>query len=235
MYLVGEEAEATPEATVELAASLNGGAVAPPALVPSRVADVVVAPVAPAELVEMRQVEAVPAMTAGVVAGRTLSEAPFMPLPALVAIAIDSDPAGASVSEGLEILGQTPLRVEVTKAKHVFTLARVGFVPAIVEVDAASADGTEPIARKLVLAPDHRVPTARPSLKPRVPPRPLLREPLVLVQPVPDPPPARRNPQVKLLLDQPAEPGTDPSKKPAVKLLDEDEDTPPKPRVKVLE
>ena len=189
------------------------------------------------------------ATTAGTLAGHTLSEVPVAPAPTKVAVKIDSDPQGAVVSEGLTILGPTPLEVSVTPGRHVFTLERVGFVNAIVEIDALATAST-PLSRKLVLAPERVVPQQpqqspggahvgpRRQTPPSDPNKLLqdLTQPEKVVAPEikSDPvvtPPTKQNPQVKLLDDKT---GPGDSKKPTIKLL-EDEDAPKKPVVKVLE
>ncbi len=193
--------------------------------------------------------------TAGTLAGHALSEVPVAPTPSKVPIKIDSDPQGAIVSEGLTILGPTPLDISVTPGRHVFTLARTGFVNAIVEVDALSVVGAAPLSRKLVLAPERVVPVPQaphgpggsyvPAVRkptPTTDPNKILQDlaqpekaPEVKPENIVTPPPTRQNPQVKLLDDKPTGPTTDPSKKPTIKLLDEDETAPKKPVVKVLE
>ena len=188
--------------------------------------------------------------SAGTLAGHALSEVPVAPSPTKVPVPvrIDSDPPGAIVSEGLTILGPTPLEVSVTPGRHVFTLERAGFVNAIIEIDAVASAGAVPMSRKLVLAPERPVPPQGPGghvphVRKQTPandPNKLLqaltqpeKPPEVKPEVVPTPP--RQNPQVKLLDDKPTGSGTDPSKKPTIKLLEDDEGSAPKkPVVKVL-
>lgn len=191
--------------------------------------------------------------TAGTLAGHALSEVPVAPTPTKVAVKIDSDPQGAVVSEGLAILGPTPLEMSVTPGRHVFTLARAGFVNAIVEIDALVTVGAAPLSRKLVLAPERVVPPAQAPHGPGgtyTPPnvrKPATTDPNKILQELTQPdkapevkpesvvtPPVKQNPQVKLLDDKPTGTPTDPSKKPTIKLLEDDE-APKKPVVKVLE
>jgi len=196
------------------------------------------------------------ATRAGTVVGHALSEAPLTP--AKVAIVIESEPSDATVSEGLEILGQTPLRTEIAPGKHVLTIERQGYVKTVVEIDTHNGVGAAPLTRKLVLAPEaHAPPSGEPveAVPAPVPPAPVVRTPRPQprlqtftpppttpseakpaqepVTPATPPQPTRTNPQVKLLDDQPA---ADATKKPAIKLLDEEDGAPAKkPQVKVLD
>ncbi len=254
MQVVGDDDAPPVEATVvapapiatesKPAASTVNSVTSPEPTIPSKPTEVVTAPTP--SVVEATT-------TAGTLAGHTLSEVPVAPVPVTVAIKIDSVPTGAMVSEGLTILGPTPLSVNVTPGRHVLSLERAGFVSAIIEIDASSTV-TAPVERKLVLVPVRvtpqppgRTPQQRPPTDPnkllhnltpeaKDPPKPELKvDPPKVDPPKPEPkvdPP--KNPQVKLL-DEQGTGTTDPSKKPTIKLLEDEGTAPKKPQVKVLE
>ncbi|MBL8786078.1 MAG: protein kinase [Deltaproteobacteria bacterium] len=189
---------------------------------------------------------------AGQVVGEALADAPMGPsAPAKAKIAIDSTPSGATVREGAEVLGTTPLSTALDLGHHRFSIERVGHVTATLEVDLSALDAI--VTKAIVLVPEPRT-NERPSIPgttPRGPgsfgnPRPaelpydvpaLLPKVEVPAQkPEVKEDPKPKGPQVKLLEEGGgSKPAVDPGKKPTVKLLEDDEPQPKKPQVKVLD
>lgn len=261
MHFIGPGDELAPGEAAPLEAARRSesveAAVAPtmPSAAGSRASAPATSPVAPGAA--SAEGAALTATHAGTLAGHALSEAPLAPVapaPAKVAILIESEPSEATVSAGLEILGQTPLRTELAPGKHELAVERLGYVKQIVTVDTLESTGAEPLGRKIVLAPEVApTPPAPVSPQPAVirtphpqpnraqtytPPKPTPAEPKPaqvtadpVVAPVTPPQPPRSNPQVKLLDDAPASD----AKKPTIKLLDDDGGATKKPQVKVLE
>ncbi len=247
MQLVGDDEEPVTEGSAVAPVPITTEA-QPAAVTANKVTTPEPAPAKLPEVVKEPAPTPVETTTAGALAGHTLSEVPVAPAPApaKVAIKIDSVPPGALVSEGLTILGPTPLSISVAPGRHVLSLERAGFVNAIVEID-ASLSATAPVERKLVLVPTRVTPQTPPrtpqnrqptdpnkllqNLTPEVKEPPKQDPPKVETPKQPDPP---KNPQVKLLDDK-GTGTTDPGKKPTIKLLEDEGSAPKKPQVKVLE
>ena len=179
-------------------------------------------------------------MNAGALAGAALGEVgvPSAPLaPTKITMHLDSEPSGATVKDGAQLLGLTPFEVSLDIGRHELTVERAGMKPAALHLDVQSDGATD---AKIVLEP---VTPAKPQgvhpVRPTIPT--LSNEPVIVPETkpqVPDPKPAddgKAKPQVKLLDD--GEPTN--NKKPTVKLLDDDDGAAKpgatKPKVKVLD
>jgi hypothetical protein len=142
-------------------------------------------------------------------------------------LTFETTPAGATVSAGLVVLGNTPLNIDLTPGPHALTVELQGFQTQRLEV----VVGGEPLSQRVELVP---VLGAKPALRtapraPLVPQAPVERAPAVTPVETPREKPAK--PAVKLLEDEPQAP---PPKKPEVKLLDEDEAPAAKPNIRTL-
>jgi serine/threonine protein kinase len=161
----------------------------------------------------------------------------------------ESEPSGATVSEGLEILGKTPLTHALPPGSHKITFDLYPHGPQTVEVIVSKGTAAEARVARVSFGvaprpPDEAPKAVIPPATPKAvapPPAPKPPTPVspnaVVTPPATKPPapkptaPAATKPEVKLLEDDaPSAP-----KKPAVKLLDDDPAPPARPQIRTLD
>jgi serine/threonine protein kinase len=220
-------------------------------------------PIAPAkEGTAQANGQALPAAV-GAVAGQKADEgqpgavaAPSEPVaaPLLAEVLIESEPAGAEVLRGDEVLGRTPHRIHLEAGQHAFTLRLAGHMNEPLVVDAVPVEGAGALVKRVTLQADalpapvapaapasdtkppgpQRAPTPTPRVEtPRTPaPAAVEPKPAVVTPPV----------ETKPAEPKPVEPKPpEPEKKPREVRLLEELDGPaapqpkPKPKVNLLD
>lgn len=165
-------------------------------------------------------------------------------------VLFETEPPGAQVWRGQEIIGITPFRLELLAGPHVFKLRLEGHVEESLTLDVVPVVGAGAIIKRVTLQAEAPKPVTRAPVARNTSPRaevPVVAPEIKLPEPKPpevvqEPPPQpdKKPPrEVRLLeeLEGPA-PQPKPKPKPKVNLLDEDEAPAapkPKPQIKTLD